>query len=94
MKAGSRAFIFFTPDSGLIDALFARLDGWKMATIAEFLFIRPFRGHWFSGVAVKWKNVYFFALINRGGIWILLAFCALLTQPHSRQGSTASQAIF
>jgi hypothetical protein len=39
MKAGSRAFNFFTPGGGLIGALFCPAGGWKMATIAEIVFI-------------------------------------------------------
>ncbi|WP_146749812.1 hypothetical protein [Paraburkholderia bryophila] len=32
--------MFFTPDGGLIGALFCPAGDWKMATIAEFLLIR------------------------------------------------------
>ncbi|WP_406868692.1 hypothetical protein [Paraburkholderia fungorum] len=39
MNAGSRAFIFFTPGGGLIGALFCPAGDWKMATIAEIVFI-------------------------------------------------------
>jgi hypothetical protein len=34
--------MFFTPDGGLIGALFCPAGDWKMATIAEFLLIRLF----------------------------------------------------
>ncbi|WCM22735.1 hypothetical protein NDK50_32655 [Paraburkholderia bryophila] len=36
--------MFFTPDGGLIGALFCPAGDWKMATIAEFLLIRLFAG--------------------------------------------------
>jgi hypothetical protein len=54
-KAGSRAFIFCTPDGGLIDALFCPADDWKMATIAEFLFIRLFDGRNFARLRLSGK---------------------------------------
>ncbi|WP_454828395.1 hypothetical protein [Paraburkholderia xenovorans] len=40
---------------------FCPTGGWKMATIAEFLFIRLSRDSGFSPFADKWKNVSFFA---------------------------------
>ncbi|WP_454874099.1 hypothetical protein [Paraburkholderia xenovorans] len=64
---------------------FCPTGGWKMATIAEFLFIRLSHDSGFSPFADKWKNVSFFATgVMRSrrvaGVWILLAFCGNLTQ--------------
>ncbi|MGF6902300.1 hypothetical protein [Paraburkholderia sp. GAS348] len=76
MNAGSRAFNFFTPGGGLIGALFCPASGWKMATIAEIVFIRFFGGIQISIFAVTWKNVLFFAFFNEGiGVWTFLALC-------------------
>jgi hypothetical protein len=58
-RVGGRSFS--TPDSGLIGALYCPAGDGKIATIAEFLFIRLFDDSAFFCVAVKWKNVSFFA---------------------------------
>ncbi|WP_434111758.1 hypothetical protein [Paraburkholderia caffeinilytica] len=50
-------------------ALFCPAGDWKMATIAENVFIRRAGGIWGFYVVVKWGNVLFFVFMQGDGVF-------------------------